>query len=197
MVQEGLTRVIDPRSALEAPVNLPSAANDYGGATERVPGRAATVVTDENIDRHVRAGWSARQVVHHVADSETQSYARLRRLLAEPPGSLIQGYDEAAWARVRGARLPGTGDRALARRRSSPCASASLDVLRRLSAADLERYGAHSESGATRLATWLEIYTRHPREHARPADRGDRRLSARGSRALRDRHVVALVGAPM
>ena len=59
---------------------------------------AATIVNDDNLDRHVEGGWSARQVIHHVADSEAQSYARLRRLLAEPAGSVIQGYDEAAWA---------------------------------------------------------------------------------------------------
>ena len=50
------------------------------------------------IDSHAEGGWTARQVIHHVADSEAQSYARLRRLLAEPAGSIIQGYDEAAWA---------------------------------------------------------------------------------------------------
>ena len=56
------------------------------------------VVNAENLDRRVKGGWSARQVIHHIADSEAQSYARLRRLLAEPAGSVIQGYDEAAWA---------------------------------------------------------------------------------------------------
>ena len=57
------------------------------------------IVNAQNIDLHVEGGWSARQVIHHIADSEAQSYARLRRLLAEPAGSCIQGYDEAAWAR--------------------------------------------------------------------------------------------------
>jgi hypothetical protein len=66
----------------------------------------ATVVNDDNLDRHVEGGWSARQVIHHIADSEAQSYARLRRLLAEPAGSVIQGYDEAAWAECHAARLP-------------------------------------------------------------------------------------------
>ena len=31
-------------------------------------------------------GWTPRQVIHHLADSEAQSYARLRRLVAEPIG---------------------------------------------------------------------------------------------------------------
>ncbi len=50
------------------------------------------------LDKHQPEGWSPRQVIHHLADSEAQSYARLRRLIAEPTGSVIQGYDEAAWA---------------------------------------------------------------------------------------------------
>ena len=43
-------------------------------------------------------------VIHHVADSETNSYVRLRRLMAEPAGTAIQGYDEAQWARVTALR---------------------------------------------------------------------------------------------
>ncbi len=55
-------------------------------------------VTPELLDVHHENGWSARQIIHHVADSEAQSYARIRRLVAEPEGSVIQGYDEGAWA---------------------------------------------------------------------------------------------------
>jgi hypothetical protein len=39
---------------------------------------------------HAENEWSARQCIHHMADSEAQSYARLRRLVAEPEGSIIQ-----------------------------------------------------------------------------------------------------------
>ena len=51
-----------------------------------------------DLDTKAPGEWSARQIVHHMADSEAQSYSRLRRLLAEPEGSVIQGYDEGAWA---------------------------------------------------------------------------------------------------
>jgi hypothetical protein len=125
----------------------------------------ATIVSDENIDRHVEGGWSARQVIHHIADSEAQSYARLRRLLAEPAGSVIQGYDEAAWAECHqlGYKdLPITHSLEVFK----AVRLASLDVLGRLREADLESYGEHSESGRYTLAMWLDIYTRHPRTHA-------------------------------
>ena len=58
----------------------------------------ARAVTPELMDVHAENEWSARQCIHHMADSEAQSYARLRRLVAEPEGSIIQGYDEGAWA---------------------------------------------------------------------------------------------------
>ncbi len=125
----------------------------------------ALVVNEENLDRHVESGWSARQVVHHIADSEAQSYARLRRLIAEPAGSVIQGYDEAAWAesdQLGYLVLPITHSLEVFK----AVRLASFDVLMRLGDSDLERYGEHSVSGRYTVAMWLDIYTQHPRAHA-------------------------------
>jgi hypothetical protein len=94
----------------------------------------------ESLDRHVAGGGSARQIIHHVDDSDAQSYARLRRLLAEPLGSQIQGTT----------RLAG---------RAVTCWLA-------WSPEDLERYGLHSETGRYTVSDRLDVYTRHPREHA-------------------------------
>ena len=41
--------------------------------------------------------WSAREIVHHLADSETTSAIRLRRLLAEDR-PVIHGYDQDQFA---------------------------------------------------------------------------------------------------
>src|SRR5678815_725241 len=41
--------------------------------------------------------WSAREIVHHLADSETTSAIRVRRLLAED-SPVIQGYDQDLYA---------------------------------------------------------------------------------------------------
>ena len=54
-------------------------------------------LSEKDLDKTDSEGWSPRQVIHHMADSEAQSYARLRRLIAEP-GTTIQGYDEGKWA---------------------------------------------------------------------------------------------------
>lgn len=57
----------------------------------------ARSLSESDLDTADQEGWTPRQVIHHLADSEAQSYARLRRLVAEP-GTMIQGYDEARWA---------------------------------------------------------------------------------------------------
>ena len=76
-------------------------------------------------------------VIHHVADSETNSYVRLRRLLAEPIGTTIQGYDEAQWARVLHYDRP--VDQSLAVFRAVRDSSAEL--LDRITPDDLARVG--------------------------------------------------------
>src|SRR3989449_11337587 len=51
-----------------------------------------------SLTAHPIAGkWSAAEIVHHLADSETTSGLRLRRLLVEDH-PLIQGYDQDAYA---------------------------------------------------------------------------------------------------
>ncbi len=124
-----------------------------------------TALSDSDLDRHQPDGWSPRQVIHHVADSETQSYLRLRRLVAEPDGSLIQGYDEGVWAenKTLGYKdLPVENSFAV----FLSVRAASLDIIKRLSEKDMEKYGEHSESGRYTVQKWLNSYTKHPRDHA-------------------------------
>jgi len=42
-------------------------------------------------------GWTARQVVHHLADSHLNSYIRFKWALTEPE-PVIKAYDEQKWA---------------------------------------------------------------------------------------------------
>jgi len=125
---------------------------------------AASSLTEANLDKPQRDGWNARQVIHHVADSEAQSYARLRRLIAEP-GTQIQGYDEAAWGEnetlgYKVLPIKFSLDVFMAVRASS------LALLKRLSVEQLKNSGVHSESGEYSIETWIATYTKHPLEHA-------------------------------
>ncbi len=124
----------------------------------------ARAVTPELMDIHAENEWSARQCIHHMADSEAQSYVRLRRLVAEPEGSIIQGYDEAAWANEPKLAYADS-DVANSIAVYAAVRAASLDVIKRLTESDLERFGEHSERGKFTIARWLEAYTNHPYDH--------------------------------
>jgi hypothetical protein len=106
--------------------------------------------------------WTARQIAHHLADSEMTSAMRLRKLLVEDQ-PLIQGYDEPAYARVLhyserpiSAALDAFG----AARRTT------AELLDRMTDADWARSGTHSESGPYSAEDWLHIYATHAHEHA-------------------------------
>lgn len=124
----------------------------------------AKSVPAEKLDLNDGENWSSRQVIHHCADSETQSYARLRRLVAEP-NPVIQGYDENLWAQdptLGYTELPIENSIAV----FTAVRAASLDIIRRLKPEQLQVKGSHSESGEYSLQRWLETYTRHANNHA-------------------------------
>src|SRR5947209_2020984 len=65
----------------------------------RVVAEALVGATDEELDSRPAPGkWTAREIVHHLADSEMTSAVRLRLLLAEDQ-PVIRGYDQEAFAR--------------------------------------------------------------------------------------------------
>jgi hypothetical protein len=134
--------------------------------------KALAGATDEELDRPVGAdGWTARQVVHHLADSETNAYVRLRKLLAEDRPT-IQGYDESAWATALHYDRPIEASLAVLR----AVRASSAELLARLPDADWAREGTHTESGPYSVEGWLRIYARHGHEHAaqiRRARRGE------------------------
>lgn len=134
------------------------------GAAEVDSAIAATqALGPDAIDRRPGpAEWSARQVVHHLADSETMSATRIRHLIADDDPVLIQGYDEPVWATRLHYDRPIEGSLALVR----SVRSATADLLDRMTEADWARQGTHSESGPYSADDWLEIYASHCHEHA-------------------------------
>jgi hypothetical protein len=144
-------------------MNLKVAAQRYEEATAQFL-EAVSQLSDSQLDASSNGSWSARQVIHHVADSEAQSYARLRRLIAEP-GTQIQGYDEAGWGEnetLGYTELPIAQSLAVFK----AVRASSLVIIKRLKPAQLDNSGTHSESGEYTIKTWLETYINHPLEHA-------------------------------
>ena len=144
-------------------MNLKVAAQRYEEATAQFL-EAVSQLSDSQLDASSNGSWSARQVIHHVADSEAQSYARLRRLITEP-GTQIQGYDEAGWGEnetLGYTELPIAQSLAVFK----AVRASSLVIIKRLKPAQLDNSGTHSESGEYTIKTWLETYINHPLEHA-------------------------------
>ena len=144
-------------------MDLAAAIESYKEATEEFISIASRL-TQTELDKIKDKSWTARQVIHHVADSEAQSYARLRRLIAQP-GTQIQGYDESTWGENET-----LGYRELPVENSidvfSAVRASSLEILKRLKPSQLENTGTHSESGEYTIKNWLETYIKHPLEHA-------------------------------
>lgn len=106
-------------------------------------------------------GWTARMVIHHLADSESNSYLRVRKLLAEDEPA-IQGYDEERFARRLHYERPAETSLAVFR----AVRESTAELLDSLGDEDWNRTGTHSESGAYSMESWLEIYAAHAFDHA-------------------------------
>jgi hypothetical protein len=129
---------------------------------------ALSGATEADLDRKADTpgAWCARQVVHHLADSETNSYVRLRRLLAEPDGTAIAGYDEAHWADVLAYDRPIDASLAVFVAVRNSSVELLETLLLTLPSSVWAKVGQHSESGDYTLVDWLRIYADHGEAHA-------------------------------
>jgi hypothetical protein len=106
--------------------------------------------------------WSAAEIVHHLADSETTSALRIRKLLAEDH-PIIHGYDQELFA----ARLHyNERDIAPSLEAFRQARATTMQLLPVMTDADWAREGWHSESGRYSAETWLRIYAAHAHNHA-------------------------------
>jgi hypothetical protein len=128
----------------------------------RVVAEALVGASDEELDAHPAPGkWSAREVVHHLADSEMTAAVRLRLLLAvdNPP---IAGFDQDEFAR----RLHYDRPHDASLEAFKAARRATAEILDRLTDAEWSRGGTHSEHGRYTIDRWLEIYATHAHKHA-------------------------------
>lgn len=106
--------------------------------------------------------WSAREIVHHLADSEMTAAVRLRLLVAvDRP--VIQGYDQDAFAERLYYDRPHEASLE-AFRYGREC---TAQLLERLTEDEWLREGTHTDVGRFSVTTWLEIYGTHAHSHAR------------------------------
>jgi DinB family protein len=136
----------------------------WTGEIERAPARlrdAVSGLTDGQLDTTYR-NWTIRQIVHHLADSHLNGYARFKLALTEERPA-IKPYDESRWSALADARRAGVGS-----------SLAILDgvharwthLLREIRRGEFERSFYHPES-QEHVPLWraLALYAWHARHH--------------------------------
>lgn len=132
--------------------------NGYDEVVAALDGFAAEALTAHPIE----GKWSAAEIVHHLADSETTSGLRLRRLLVEDH-PLIQGYDQDNYATNLHYNRRDIAPSLKAFRYARATTAQLFDFM---TDADWQREGTHSESGSYSAEDWLKIYAAHAHNHA-------------------------------
>ena len=128
----------------------------------RVVAQALVGIDDEQLDARPAPGkWSAREVVHHLGDSEMTAAIRLRLLLAVDNPAIL-GYDQDDFARrlYYDRPIEASLDAFKASRRTT------AEILDCMSEDDWRREGTHTEHGRYTIDRWLEIYSTHAHKHA-------------------------------
>ena len=118
--------------------------------------------TDAELDAHPSPGeWSAREIVHHLADSEMTAAIRLRLLIATERPQIV-GFDQEEFARrlYYDRPIEASVEAFKSARRTT------AEILDRMSEAEWAREGTHSEHGRYTVERWLEIYAAHAHNHA-------------------------------
>jgi len=111
--------------------------------------------------------WSVAQVLQHLADSELVWGFRLRMVLAADRPALT-GYDQDRWAERFHYE---EADAAEALDQFTILRRANLRMLDRMTPADLERVGLHSERGEESVAHMIQLDAGHDLLHLRQIER--------------------------
>lgn len=119
-------------------------------------------LTAKQLDTPYReGGWTARQVLHHLADSHMHAYIRFKWTLTENSPT-IKAYNEKLWAET----YEIAQDPALSVNLLKALHTKWITLLRCLKPADFEKYFVHPETGKqVRLDRLAATYAWHGEHH--------------------------------
>lgn len=144
------------------PDEFRSLIEQYKKGYEEVTNSLADFPANELTAHPISGKWSAREIVHHLGDSETIAGIRLRRLLAEDQPA-IDGYDQDEYAR----RLKyNERDIEPSLEAFRTARESTAQIIETMTVADWDRAGTHTEHGAYTATDWLKIYAAHAHGHA-------------------------------
>ena len=142
-----------------------SQVDDYLKNIASLPQRLREAVdglTEEQLDTPYRPeGWTVRQVVHHVADSHLNSYARFKLALTEEK-PMIKPYFEDRWAELPDSKGPvGTSLDLL-----TALHARWISLLQSLGPEELAKVFVHPQYGKEyRLDVMMALYSWHGNHH--------------------------------
>ncbi len=144
--------------------NAPEIRKAHIQTLRQLPERLSIAIAglnDAQLDTPYRKdGWTARQVVHHIADSHAQAYIRLKTALTED-WPTVKVYDEAAWAKLPDSRMPIVASLALI----EGLHGRWVELLEVMTDEDFRKGFNHPERGRVDLAKALAMYEWHSRHH--------------------------------
>jgi hypothetical protein len=105
--------------------------------------------------------WIIHEILIHITDSEANSFARLRRLVAEP-GQTVMAYDEGRWARALNYHAQDPDD---ALELFRWLRGNSHKLLLTLQGEVWSHTILHPENGRMTMDDWLVTYARHVPDH--------------------------------
>ncbi len=118
-------------------------------------------LNDAQLDTPYReGGWTARQVVHHLADSHMNAYIRMKLILTEENPTL-KPYNQDDWATLPDSKLP------------IDCSLAIIKgiherwvvLLNSVPENGWDKSATHPETGKYLLEQLLKIYSNHGEKH--------------------------------
>ncbi|SMD32115.1 DinB superfamily protein [Reichenbachiella faecimaris] len=120
-------------------------------------------LSDDQLNTPYRPdGWTVRQLVHHLADSHTNSYVRFKWTLTEPE-PVIKAYDEKAWAALEDAKHDAIEPSLLL---LTALHLKWTSLLNNLSNEDMEKAFIHPQNGRkVKLYENIELYAWHCNHH--------------------------------
>jgi hypothetical protein len=121
---------------------------------------AAVSLSEVDLDRRAGDEWTARQVLHHIADAELVEGVRLRRILSEE-NPLLPWIDEQQQARRL--HYERAVETSLGVFQGVVLANAAL--LERLHSDEWLRAGRHSRDGVYSVEDWLRKMSQHAHDH--------------------------------
>jgi hypothetical protein len=124
--------------------------------------QAVAGLTNAQLDTPYRpGGWTVRQVTHHLPESHLNAFTRIKLALTEQE-PVIKPYNEVAWAELPDNR---TAPVELSVALQESLHGRWLFLLKRLTAADLDKAFMHPESGLTRIRVAIGSYAWHGKHH--------------------------------